>query len=464
MRHILLLLIAAFALIGCEQESDEPTDKIPVMGQSVLVVSEGGTNHHVANDKLYLELNNTSIVLEQVLLVDFSRFLEDLLDTQNVTKEYTNDEGEFIHRQFDGATWQEFDSDNGVELGATITVKFGDWLEVNANGATILTVLIQKKPSSLGYGDVRVIDSYGYVNNDPSTFQTNEGYIVWGERFAPGGWTPTDQVNFAWNGGTAVDCATVVPAPGWNQLLTASFLATGSYSAENLGLNTRIGREDEVVFTIEADAYGGTPPLYVGSNINFGIVDVDGAIPPAGESITSFDWDFGDSNNSSLEEPNHNYDTDGSYNVDCTITTDGGTVTVSNSLTITVDPAGSIQLVTWSYDGGSNQITFTFQLPDSFTGYAGLDGNDTPDPNLVGIHASEDPTFGFTVLQITQAVYNHDPGGGAPIEKRFDYTRNAGVNQGQGTWKFWWRPGMGVQTSDPETTPPEPAPFTFNKP
>ncbi len=51
-----------------------------------------------------------------------------------------------------------------------------------------------------------------------------------------------------------------------------------------------------------------------------------------GGSIISYDWDFGDGNFGSGENPSHSYDATGTYNVSLTVTDNDGAEHISTTL------------------------------------------------------------------------------------------------------------------------------------
>ncbi len=78
----------------------------------------------------------------------------------------------------------------------------------------------------------------------------------------------------------------------------------------------------------------GTYSTLEGNAINFlstGSIDTDG-------SIVSFNWDFGDGNVSTLDNPSHTYAALGSYNVSLSVTDNDGAIAVDNTTASVIEP------------------------------------------------------------------------------------------------------------------------------
>ncbi|WP_375579422.1 PKD domain-containing protein [Marivirga tractuosa] len=77
----------------------------------------------------------------------------------------------------------------------------------------------------------------------------------------------------------------------------------------------------------------GTGIAFVGNEVDFDYIS---------SGASSFEWDFGDGNTSTLENPTHIYNERGSYDVSLTITSPDGNSTVTKENFITVIPTGEI--------------------------------------------------------------------------------------------------------------------------
>ncbi|HOY32644.1 MAG TPA: PKD domain-containing protein [Bacteroidales bacterium] len=115
----------------------------------------------------------------------------------------------------------------------------------------------------------------------------------------------------------------------------------------------------------------------------------DQTVLPPWETITEFEWQFGDGTSSSISNPSHPYDTEGIYNVTLTIKTlNGCKVTLTKPVII-----GAIPEASFGYTGSC--IYTTAQFADSSTSTLG--NIDHWSWNFGGIGASTDqhPAFVF---------------------------------------------------------------------
>ena len=124
-------------------------------------------------------------------------------------------------------------------------------------------------------------------------------------------------------------------------------------------------------FTFGCDGGGGgnTPPVAVIDPPSCTLLSCDFTGSGSNDSegpISTYDWDFGDGNNSSAADPSHSYAADGTYNVSLTVTDDGGASDTAN-VSVTVDdginnpPTAVITMIscndadrTCSYDGSGS--------------------------------------------------------------------------------------------------------------
>ncbi|MEM6964665.1 MAG: PKD domain-containing protein, partial [Bacteroidota bacterium] len=78
---------------------------------------------------------------------------------------------------------------------------------------------------------------------------------------------------------------------------------------------------------------------------------------------TTYDWDFGDGNTSTEENPTHTYDTDGTYIITLTATNDCGSVTTTETITVVTAPS-----VAFTADVLSGCTPLTVNFTDQSTG------------------------------------------------------------------------------------------------
>ena len=113
------------------------------------------------------------------------------------------------------------------------------------------------------------------------------------------------------------------------------------------------------------------------------------------ENATSYSWDFGDGNTSTVEHPTHSYSSAGTYEVTLTAKGEGGTDSNTNSIEIIVTLSGiwstSFDLNGNIYDGeyditqnDDNSLSGTFVFSDG-SGYTNILSSSQIDGNNVTI-------------------------------------------------------------------------------
>jgi gliding motility-associated-like protein len=133
-------------------------------------------------------------------------------------------------------------------------------------------------------------------------------------------------------------------------------------------LLTTVYAEPQAAFTAPLD-------VCLGSVVNF----TDGSTAPA-NSVTGWNWDFGDGNTSTLKNPTHTYATAGPFTVTLNVTSAAGCATVNNFATKTitvrtlptavVSIAGTASVcqngtqptITFTGSGGTAPYTFTYSI------------------------------------------------------------------------------------------------------
>ena len=87
------------------------------------------------------------------------------------------------------------------------------------------------------------------------------------------------------------------------------------------------------------------------------VVFTDTSTAPSGETITSWQWSFGDGDNSIAQSPSHSYDTSGTFNVQLIVFSDAGcSDTITSSITILFKPRAGF-MVTNTCVGDTVQFT-----------------------------------------------------------------------------------------------------------
>jgi hypothetical protein len=105
------------------------------------------------------------------------------------------------------------------------------------------------------------------------------------------------------------------------------------------------------------------------TNVRFSDDSTDQGSPFSAGGVKSWDWDFGDSESSSTQNPTHAYAKGDTYDVRLTVTdASGGTSTKEKTLTVSPSLNG-----TWSgyIDDGANRLAMTLNLTQSGAGGIG---------------------------------------------------------------------------------------------
>ena len=202
-------------------------------------------------------------------------------------------------------------SDGSTNLGSTMSIT------VNPTSTTTYTCTLN---DGLCSNDVSTTVT---VNQTPTTTVSGDMDICDGESATL---TGAGGTTYFWaHDGSSNASVTVSPT-------LANSPATYTVVAYN---GTCQGNAAQIVVTVNqpAVAVAGsdvtTTYLNQGGEVNFN---------NTGSTGTSYDWDFGDGNSSSVASPTHNYTTAGTYTV--TLTATLGNCTATSTLTIVVDPVG----------------------------------------------------------------------------------------------------------------------------
>lgn len=191
--------------------------------------------------------------------------------------------------------------------------------------------------------------------NDASTPGTGNTITGWAWTFGDGGTSNAQNPLYIYT----------TPGPFTVSLLVTT--NTGCTDTKTQTLNT-VYAEPQAVFTAPAD-------VCLGSVVNF----TDGSNAP-GSSVTTWSWNFGDGNTSTLQNPTHTYLTAGAFTVTLNVTSAAGCATVNNFATSTVNvrtlPTAAITsgatasacqngtgpTLTFTGAGGTAPYTFTYTV------------------------------------------------------------------------------------------------------
>jgi PKD repeat protein len=140
-------------------------------------------------------------------------------------------------------------------------------------------------------------------------------------------------VAYAWDFGDGSSGSGVSPAHSFTSPGRFTVTLTVTDSAGNTAsaaLDIRIAGADTVTAVIQADTTNGAAPL---------TVMFDGTASSAtDDTVTDYDWDFGDGETSISSAPTHIYGFEGTYEVNLTVTTSGGVSAAATPITVIVGP------------------------------------------------------------------------------------------------------------------------------
>ncbi len=143
------------------------------------------------------------------------------------------------------------------------------------------------------------------------------------------------------------------PSSSTEQNPTVTYDNPGTYSV-TLTVSNAAG--EDVSTQTDLIVVNTTPTAGFSSSTNGDVVDFTNTSTNA----DSYNWDFGDGNSSTAENPSHTYDMDGTYEVILSATNECGTVTSSETITITTAPTAG-----FSADATSGCAPLTVAFTDN---------------------------------------------------------------------------------------------------
>ncbi len=162
---------------------------------------------------------------------------------------------------------------------------------------------------------------------------------------------------------------------------------SGPYWVEAINSNGCINRD-----TVQVNIVGDAPTTQFVSNgycAEQTITFTDNSIPPLGNMITQWAWDFGDGNTSNAQNPVHTYSNSGNYTVLLTATTDVGcSKTYSQQISVQETPSASFTSLTQGCTGIPVTFTSTSSTNTGFINYLKWDFNINPEDTLISSSAN----------------------------------------------------------------------------
>lgn len=140
-----------------------------------------------------------------------------------------------------------------------------------------------------------------------------------------------------------------------------TYTTSGVYTVQ-LTVESQFGTDTKIVNEmIIVNAQGSNPPLVdfalqdIADSSNFAPhqVEFQNLTDLQGETLISYEWDFGDGHTSSEENPVYEYRAGGDFTVSLTVKTEGGiSKTVKEKYITVFQPTGEVQLFPYGYDDG----------------------------------------------------------------------------------------------------------------
>ncbi len=161
------------------------------------------------------------------------------------------------------------------------------------------------------------------------------------------------------------------PATSTDENPTVTYNAAGTYDVTLIVSNA--AGSDTVTMT-DYVVVGALPNTSFTADVNgFTVQFMNTSTNPANSGNMTFEWDFGDGNTSTEENPEHIYDEDGTYEVSLTVTNDCGSKTINGQITVVSPPTAAFSAgqtsgcepfeVQFSNESSANAESFAWEFP-----------------------------------------------------------------------------------------------------
>ena len=240
----------------------------------------------------------------------------------------------------------------------TVTLTVTD--DENQTDSDRITVTVQTLPPVADAGDDQTVSLDSNTNSVSVSFDGSNSYDP------DDGTNPGDGiVSYEWKFGDGSTGSGATPSHTYTSMGTYTVTLTVTDDEGATAIDTCI--VTVLPFVLTADA-GEDLTVSAGSTVTF---DGSGSYAPAGRTIDTYAWDFGDESTGSGVRSTHTYNTPGTYTVVLTVTddqVDPNTATATDNLTLTV-----FQLEV-DGDNTDNSLVFTDDSASGTNSGSGSDG------------------------------------------------------------------------------------------
>jgi len=198
------------------------------------------------------------------------------------------------------------------------------------------------------------------------------------------------------------------PATSTDQNPVVTYTTSGSYNVTLTAGNpagTGVSTQSNYINILDMPAAG----------FNFNATGPDFSFFNTSTNATSYSWDFGDSNTSLDENPTHTYLTDGTYTVVLTASNDCGTITSTQTVTVSTAPVASFTADT-TFGCAPMMITFMDQSSSNSSSWNWTFPGGTP-----ATSTDQNPVVTYSAGGVYNVMLEVTGAGGSDVSTQFSY-------------------------------------------